>query len=68
MRSYNPSFQCSVCGQWKRLNGIDKKTGNAVQRFYPCCEDEKGNFINHDRDVCDECCKRACPYRNKKQK
>lgn len=56
----NPSLQCSVCGQWKRLHGKDE-TGIAIQRFYPCCGENGQN--EHVKNVCDECCKKACPYR-----
>jgi hypothetical protein len=57
----NPSLQCSVCGQWKRLFGKDGE-GNAVQRFYSCCE-QNGKIVEHESDVCDECCrvKGKCP-------
>lgn len=56
----NPSLQCSVCGQWKRLT---RKTGEneGMQTFYPCCGDN-GEY-EHVKNVCDECCKKACPYR-----
>jgi hypothetical protein len=57
----NPSMQCSVCGRWKRLHGTDKKSGLAVQRFYPCCGD--GGEYEHVKNVCDDCCKLKCPYR-----
>lgn len=60
--SNNPRMQCSVCGQWKRLHGIDEQ-GNAIQRFYSCCG-EHGEF-EHDENVCDECCKTKCPYKIK---
>lgn len=56
----NPSMQCSVCGQWKRLHGLDAD-GLAIQRFYSCCGDH-GQF-EHVKNVCDECCKTKCPYR-----
>lgn len=56
----NPSLQCSVCGRWMRLHGKDKN-GNAVQRFYSCCG-EHGEF-EHLENVCDECCKKKCPYK-----
>lgn len=58
----NLSLQCSVCGQWKRLTGKDEN-GHEVRRFYPCCG--KNGEINHDKDVCDDCCKLKCPYRIK---
>ena len=51
----NPSIQCSVCGQWKRLHG------KGVQRFYSCCG-PNGEY-GHLKPVCDECCKNSCPYR-----
>lgn len=57
----NPSLQCCVCGQWKRLHGRDEK-GLAIQRFHACCGDN-GEF-EHVAPVCDECCENgACPYR-----
>lgn len=60
----NPSIQCSVCGQWKRLHGKDDK-GTAIQRFFACCE-QGGKTIEHDPAVCDECCKAGCPNANLK--
>lgn len=51
----NPSIQCSVCGQWKRLHGKDEN-GKAIQRFYACCEQD-GKIIEHEPPVCDDCCK-----------
>ncbi len=60
----NPSIQCSVCGQWKRLTGkvvLPSGQPDWIQRFYPCCE-QNGRTINHDRPVCDDCCKAGkCP-------
>jgi len=37
--SSNPSIQCSVCGQWKRLT---RMTGEEIgmQTFYPVCDDD----------------------------
>ncbi len=58
----NPSIQCSVCGQWKRLHGKDKD-GIAIQRFYSCCLSESGHEVEHVKPVCDECCKLKCPYK-----
>jgi hypothetical protein len=58
----NPSIQCSVCGRWMRLHGKDDQ-GQAIQRFYGCCEDEVGNHYDHKKEVCDDCCKEKCPYR-----
>lgn len=55
----NPSFQCSVCGKWKRLHGRDDK-GHAIQRFYSCCG-ENGEY-EHMRQVCTDCCPDKCPY------
>jgi len=55
----NPSIQCSVCGQWKRLHGKDGD-GHAIQRFYPCCGDNGQH--EHIKPVCDTCCNRQCPY------
>jgi len=66
MSEFNPSLQCSVCGQWKRLHGVDSE-GLAVQRFYSCCIDHLGIIREHDKDVCNECCKKACPYRKTKR-
>ena len=60
----NPSIQCSVCGQWKRLHGI--KDGQAVQRYYPCCG-ENGEH-EHEKDICDDCCRAGCPYSVKELK
>lgn len=60
----NPSLQCSVCSKWMRLHGVDDK-GHAIQRFYACCG-EHGEF-DHEKDVCDECCKLKCPYKNARQ-
>lgn len=59
----NPSIQCSVCGKWRRLHGTNE-TGIAIQRFYSCCG-ENGEHV-HEKEVCDECCKKKCPYRFKK--
>lgn len=61
--SKNPSIQCSVCGQWKRLTGKDE-SGSEIRRFYPCCEigDE---IIEHEKPVCQDCCLQACPNRVK---
>lgn len=58
--SSNPSIQCSVCGQWKRMT---RKSGPdaGMQTFYPACG-EHGEF-EHTKPVCDECCKNKCPYR-----
>jgi len=56
-------MQCSVCGQWKRLHGKDEQ-GIAIQRFYSCCG-KNGEHV-HEKEVCDECCKKNCPYKNKK--
>lgn len=56
----NPSMQCSVCGQWKRLHGTDEN-GVAIQRFYSCCG-KSGEHV-HEKEVCDDCCKQKCPYR-----
>lgn len=58
----NPSMQCSVCGHWMRLHGQDEQ-GTYIQRFYPCCG-EHGEF-EHEKDVCEACCKTRCPYRFK---
>lgn len=55
----NPSIQCSVCGQWKRLTGKDEK-GNEIRRFYPCCG-ENGQY-EHILPVCTDCCAKKCPY------
>ena len=55
----NPSIQCSVCGQWKRLHGKDAN-GHAIQRFYPCCG-ENGEH-EHIEPVCTNCCETNCPY------
>lgn len=55
----NPSMQCSVCGQWKRLHGKDD-SGVAIQRFYPCCGEDGRH--EHLKPVCDRCCKAQCPY------
>lgn len=61
----NPSMQCSVCGQWKRLHGIDEN-GHDVQRFYPCCEVD-GEYPEHEKPVCTDCCPENCPnHINKK--
>jgi hypothetical protein len=56
----NPSMQCSVCGQWKRLT---RTTGPkaGMQTFYPVCGDDMQ--YEHIKPVCDECCKGICPYR-----
>lgn len=64
MNQRNPSFQCTACGQWKRLHGRDDQ-GNAVQRFYPCCG-ENGEY-EHLKQVCTNCCTNdpettKCPY------
>jgi len=56
MRQTNPSLQCSVCGQWKRL--VDKETG--MQRFYSCCFYE-GIEIVHTKQICTDCCEAGCP-------
>lgn len=61
-RESNPSLQCSMCGQWKRLHGVDDN-GNAIQRFYSCCIAEDGKIIDHETEVCDDCCKKGCKYR-----
>ncbi len=63
--SSNPSMQCSVCGQWKRLHGKDDE-GKAIQRFYSCCG-ENGEY-EHEKNVCDDCCKEKCPYKPEQQK
>lgn len=55
----NPSIQCIVCGQWKRLHGKDGN-GHTIQRFYPCCG-ENGQH-EHEKPVCDRCCQYGCPY------
>ncbi len=52
----NPSLQCSVCGQWKRLHGKDENN-KAIQRFYSCCGVDN---IEHEKDVCAECCDKYC--------
>lgn len=62
----NPSIQCSVCGQWKRLHGKDEN-GNAIQRFYPVHLDEHGKDVEHLKPVCTDCCTEnpettKCPY------
>ncbi len=60
--STNPRIQCSVCGQWKRLHGVDEK-GYAIQRFYGGCRATKGDHIAGNKiDVCDECCKKHCKF------
>lgn len=64
MSDSNPSLQCSVCGKWMRLRGKDKDRVE-FQRFYGSCQDKEGNHYSHDKEVCDECCKYGCPYRNK---
>lgn len=60
--SSNPSMQCSVCGKWMRLTGKDEQ-GCEIRRFYPCCG-ENGEF-EHEKPVCNDCCKTKCPYRMK---
>lgn len=59
----NPSMQCSVCGQWKRLTGTDEH-GHEVRRFYPCCG-ANGEY-EHEKPVCTDCCTEneltKCPY------
>jgi hypothetical protein len=62
MSTTNPSLQCSVCGQWKRLHGVDAD-GIAIQRFYSCCINHLGEIVQHDKEVCDECCKKNCPFK-----
>lgn len=59
----NPSMQCSVCGQWKRLT---RKSGPdaGMQTFYPVCGDN-GQY-EHKKPVCYECCKNNCPYNTEK--
>ena len=57
----NPSIQCSVCGQWKRYEGIDKD-GSALYRFFNLCADTNGEY-EHIEDVCNNCCETNCPYR-----
>lgn len=53
----NPSLQCSICGQWKRLFGKDKD-GFHVQRFFGGCDlTTDREYIEHSPDVCAECCK-----------
>jgi hypothetical protein len=59
----NPSLQCTVCGQWKRLHGKDEN-GIAIQRFYGSCEQGGVNY-DHEGEVCDECCKNNCPNKQK---
>lgn len=64
MSERNPSIQCSVCGQWKRLHGRDEN-GIAIQRFYPCCG--KDGQYDHEKPVCTDCCTEnkettKCPY------
>lgn len=54
----NPSMQCSVCGQWKRLTGKD-----GIQNFYPVCGEN--DDIEHQKPVCTICCTHHCPYRKK---
>ena len=59
----NPSIQCSVCGQWKRLTGKDDQD-HEVRRFYPVCGDD-GEY-EHLKPVCVDCCENHCPYNPKK--
>ncbi len=61
MSNDNPSLQCSVCGEWKRLHGKDKD-GNRIQRFYSCCGENGCN--EHVNPVCTNCCPEKCPYNN----
>lgn len=65
MAHNNPSMQCSVCGQWKRLviKGDPDAPEYGLQRFYSCCGDN-GEY-EHLLPVCDECCKKKCPYKPK---
>lgn len=61
----NPRLQCSVCGQWKRLN-VKKPYRSlggyeARQVFFGGCSYTDGDHLAGDRsDVCDGCCHVAC--------
>lgn len=53
----NPSLQCTNCGRWKRLYGIDEH-GNGIQRFYGGCPLEEKGGEPHNDLICEDCCKK----------
>lgn len=61
----NPRVQCSVCGQWKRLNCKPEMSPGGYerrQRFFGGCAHSKGgdHLAGDHIDVCDDCCHEAC--------
>lgn len=62
-RSSNPRLQCSVCGQWKRLQTNDP---DRPYRFYGGCGFTGGDHLagkvgaDGCREVCTDCCETEC--------
>lgn len=58
----NPRMQCSVCGKWKRLDGVEIRNGKRVMfsRFHACGYGNGDHLAGDHGTVCEECCQTAC--------